>query len=138
MNFDSIKERNPSPSSGYGSERPGVRWRKDVGLWRSTSEVGDKPRPVDVELEAHVEGNLSTQTSLVILDTLEVIIGVVSQHDNLQSLLPVALRVLLHLLGCCQSTLLLQSAFATQRALVFKVKEISKNLLQKILSNEPR
>ena len=38
-------------------------------------------------------------------------------------LLPVALRVLLHLLGCCQSTALLQNAFATQRALVYKVKK---------------
>ena len=41
-------------------------------------------------------------------------------------LLPVALRVLLHLLGCCQSTALLQNAFATQRALVYKVKKILK------------
>ena len=38
-------------------------------------------------------------------------------------LLPVALRVLLHMLGCCQSTALLQNAFATQRALVYKVKK---------------
>ena len=49
-------------------------------------------------------------------------IKVVSHHDHLQVLLPVTLRVLLHVLGCCQSTALLQCAFATQRALVFKVQ----------------
>ena len=61
--------------------------------------VGDKSRPVEVELEAHVEGNLSIQTSMVILGTLDVIIGVVSQHDNL--------RFMLHLLfkKMCQKIL---------------------------------
>lgn len=67
-------------------------------------------------------------------------------------LLPVALRVLLHLLGCCQSTALLQNAFATQRALVYKVKKILKcgetgkenacmlvfHREKMFLSNEPR
>ncbi len=81
-------ERNPSPSSSGYSSLGDRRWRRDVGLWRSASEVsGDKPmRHVDIDLEAHVEGNLSSQTSLIILDTLETIIQVVSQHDNLQVL----------------------------------------------------
>jgi len=98
------------------SERSALRWRKDTALWRSVSEI----TKVDIDLDAYIEGNLSTQTSLIILDTLEVIVQVVSQHDHLHILLPVTLRVLLHLLGCCQSTALLQNAFATQRALVFK------------------
>ena len=58
-------------------------------------------------------------------------IKVVSQHDNLHGLLPVALRVLLHLLGCCQSTALLQNAFATQRALVYKVLKLSLSMIHK-------
>lgn len=137
-----FKERNPSPNSSLGvpPDRQTLRWRKDTAVYRSTNEAGEKPR-VDVELDAYIEGNLSTQTSLTILDMLELIVQVlldfevlfsmhyiwqfltqvVSQHDNLQMLLPVALRVLLHLLGCCQSTALLQNAFATQRALVYKV-----------------
>ncbi|XP_046442972.1 dedicator of cytokinesis protein 7-like isoform X3 [Daphnia pulex] len=115
-------ERNPSPNSSLGvpPDRQTLRWRKDTAVYRSTNEAGEKPR-VDVELDAYIEGNLSTQTSLTILDMLELIVQVVSQHDNLQMLLPVALRVLLHVLGCCQSTALLQNAFATQRALVYKL-----------------
>lgn len=67
---------NPLPSAAANiSERQTLRWRKDTNLWRSASEVGDKPR-VDVELDAYIEGNLSTQTSLIILDTLELIIQV--------------------------------------------------------------
>ena len=74
--YFAVAERNPSPSAfGNASERSTLRWRKDTALWRSTSEVGDKPR-VDVELDAYIEGNLSTQTSLIILDTLEVIVQV--------------------------------------------------------------
>ena len=69
-------EGNPLPNAPTSvPERQTLRWRKDTNLWRSTSEVGDKPR-VDVELDAYIEGNLSTQTSLTILDTLELIIQV--------------------------------------------------------------
>ena len=68
-------ERNPSPNSSTGNERSTLRWKKDNTLWRSASEVGDKPR-VDIELDAFIEGNLSTQTSLTILDTLEIVVQV--------------------------------------------------------------
>lgn len=57
-------------------DRPALRWRKDTVLWRSTSEVGDKPR-LDIELDAYIDGNLNTQTSLTILDTLEIIVKVI-------------------------------------------------------------
>lgn len=46
---------------------------------------------------------------------------VASQLDNLQNLLGVVLKVLLHALGRNQSTCVLQNMFATQRSLVFKV-----------------
>lgn len=54
------------------SERSALRWRKDTALWRSVSEI----TKVDVDLDAYIDGNLSTQTSLIILDTLEVIVQV--------------------------------------------------------------
>ena len=54
------------------SERSAVRWRKDTALWRSVSEI----TKVDIDLDAYIDGNLSTQTSLIILDTLEVIVQV--------------------------------------------------------------
>jgi hypothetical protein len=49
------------------------------------------------------------------------VLQVASQLDNLQSLLGVVLKVLLHALGRNQSTCVLQNMFATQRSLVFKV-----------------
>lgn len=46
---------------------------------------------------------------------------IVQSSDSLQSLLSFILRVLLHLLSLNQSSLVLQSIFATQRSLVAKV-----------------
>ena len=72
-------ERNPSPSSfGMTSERSALRWRKDTALWRSVSEI----TKVDIDLDAYIEGNLSTQTSLIILDTLEVIVQVITIYSS--------------------------------------------------------
>lgn len=56
-------------------DRQTLRWRKDAAVYRPANEAGEKPR-VDVELDAYIEGNLSTQTSLTILDTLELIVQV--------------------------------------------------------------
>ncbi|XP_065573211.1 dedicator of cytokinesis protein 6-like isoform X2 [Artemia franciscana] len=113
------RERNPSPSP-YGSERStGLRWRKDYGSWKhQNSDPGEKVK-VDVDLDSHIEGNLSTQAGLVVLDTIETIIKVTSQTEN-QNLLSSVLRVLLHMLETNQSTSLLQNIFATQRSLVYK------------------
>lgn len=58
--------------------------------------------------------------SLIILDTLEMIIQVASQSEIHHNLLGTVLRVLLHALARNQSTFALQNLFATQRALIFK------------------
>ena len=72
-----FQERNPSPNSSLSStDRQTLRWRKDTAVWRSTNEAGENKPRVDVELDAYIEGNLSTQTSLTILDTLELIVQV--------------------------------------------------------------
>ncbi|XP_021924154.1 dedicator of cytokinesis protein 6 isoform X3 [Zootermopsis nevadensis] len=110
------KERNP-PSPGWPGDR--LRWRKEQMAYRPSSELSERPR-AEIETDAHIEGNLATEVSFIILDTLERIVQVASQLDNLQSLLGVVLKVLLHALGRNQSTCVLQNMFATQRSLVFK------------------
>ncbi|KAK8766565.1 hypothetical protein V5799_006661 [Amblyomma americanum] len=112
-------ERSGTPQTPTQGDR--LRWRKDQTQWRHGSENYDRPK-VEVEMEAHIEGNLATEVTMTILDVLELIIQVVSQSDAQQSVLGTVLRVLLHALDCNQSTLVLQNLFATQRSLVFKVQ----------------
>nr|CAD7445964.1 unnamed protein product [Timema bartmani] len=110
------KERNP-PSNGWPGDR--LRWRKEQMAYRPSLDLPGRPQ-AEVETDAHIEGNLATEVSFVILDTLEQIVQVASQLDNLQCLLGVVLKVLLHALARNQSTCVLQNMFATQRSLVFK------------------
>lgn len=52
-----------------------VRWRKDHVLYRPNAEVADKPK-TELENDSQVEGNLATEVSFIVLDTLEQIIQV--------------------------------------------------------------
>lgn len=54
----------------YKCRRSTLRWKKDYTFWRSASEVGDEPR-VDIKLDASIEGNLSTQTSPLMMVLLK-------------------------------------------------------------------
>lgn len=102
-----------------------------------------------MEQESVVDGNLSTETSLIVLDTLEIVVKVndafqlwrckgyleftpgffavcicfqtVVASELKESVLGGVLRVLLHSMAGNQSALFLQHCFTTQRALVFKV-----------------
>lgn len=74
----------------------------------------------DFEMATHMEGNLATEASMLVLDTLDLIVQVVSHTDHSQGLLASVLRVLLHALGTNQSTVFLQQLFAVQRSFVFK------------------
>lgn len=51
---------------------------------------------------------------MIVLDSLEVIVQVVSQSDQSTGLLTSVLKVLLHALGTNQSTQFLQHLFAVQ------------------------
>ena len=51
------------------------RWRKDHVSYRPNSETTDKPTP-EHENDCQVEGNLATEVSFIILDTLEQIVQV--------------------------------------------------------------
>merc|ERR1719412_980982 len=84
----------------------------------STGSV--KHQQPDHEMATHMEGNLATEASMLILDTLDLIVQVVSHTDHSQGLLASVLRVLLHALGTNQSTMFLQHLFAVQRSFVFK------------------
>lgn len=114
-----------SPSGAGQSPGPGVagadrlRWRKEQMAYRPSLEPSDRPA-VDVEADAHLESNLATEVSLVVLDTLEQMVAVASRSDALQPLLGAVLKVLLHALARHQSSTVLRHMFATQRALVFK------------------
>lgn len=101
-----------------------------------------------MEQESVVDGNLATEASLIVLDTLEIVVKVelsrekqtmlcdqdfprcnswcvslqtVVASELKESVLGGVLRVLLHSMAGNQSALFLQHCFTTQRALVFKV-----------------
>lgn len=86
------------------------------------SQFYDNPYRNDSESEInyYIEGSLATEITLVVLDTLEMIVQVASQSEIHHNLLGSVLRVLLHALARNQSTVALQSLFATQRSLIFK------------------
>lgn len=98
-----------------------VRWRKEQMLYRASADLADRPRD-DVINDIHLEGHFATEASFIILDTLERCVATISQWDSQQHLVGLALSVLLHALGKNQSTTVLPHMFASQRSLVFKVK----------------
>uniref|UniRef100_A0A4W6BUH0 Dedicator of cytokinesis 6 n=1 Tax=Lates calcarifer TaxID=8187 RepID=A0A4W6BUH0_LATCA len=111
------RERSP-----YGSQE-NVRWRKNVSHWRQNTDRVDKTK-AEVEQESVVDGNLATEASLIVLDTLEIIVMTVVASELKESVLGGVLRVLLHSMAGNQSALFLQHCFTTQRALVFKFPEM--------------
>ncbi|XP_053868321.1 dedicator of cytokinesis protein 6 isoform X3 [Malaclemys terrapin pileata] len=113
------RSRERSPLGGQES----VRWRKNLAHWRPNSDKVDKSQE-EVEQEVLVEGNLATEASLVVLDTLEIIVQTVLLAEAKESALDGVLRVLLHSMACTPSAFFLQHCFASQRALVSKFPEM--------------
>uniref|UniRef100_A0A8C9XU95 Dedicator of cytokinesis 6 n=1 Tax=Sander lucioperca TaxID=283035 RepID=A0A8C9XU95_SANLU len=111
------RERSP-----YGSQE-NVRWRKNVTHWRQNTDRVDKTK-AEVEQDSVVDGNLATEASLIVLDTLEIVVKTVVASELKESVLGGVLRVLLHSMAGNQSALFLQHCFTTQRALVFKFPEM--------------
>ncbi|XP_060799164.1 dedicator of cytokinesis protein 7-like [Neoarius graeffei] len=111
------RERSP-----YGGQE-NVRWRKNVTHWRQNTDRVDKTK-AEMEQESVVDGNLTTEASLIVLDTLEIIVKTVVLSEQKESVLGGVLRVLLHSMAGNQSALFLQHCFTTQRALVFKFPEM--------------
>ncbi|KAA8585261.1 hypothetical protein FQN60_003955 [Etheostoma spectabile] len=111
------RERSP-----YGSQE-NVRWRKNVTHWRQNTDRVDKTK-AEVEQDSVVDGNLATEASLIVLDTLEIVVKTVVASELKESVLGGVLRVLLHSMAGNQSALFLQHCFTTQRTLVFKFPEM--------------
>ncbi|XP_069991563.1 dedicator of cytokinesis protein 7 isoform X5 [Penaeus vannamei] len=110
-------ERNPPSPSGTGER---LRWRKETFPWRHQQQDTERSTHQELEQESQVEGHLASEANMIILDTLENIVQVVTNADHLQGLLSVVFRVLLHALASNQSTTSLTNMFNTQRALVAK------------------
>ncbi|XP_011297900.1 dedicator of cytokinesis protein 7 [Fopius arisanus] len=90
-----------------------LRWRKDQMPYRTN----EQPEGRAVEQDAHIEGALAAEASLVVLDSLE---SVVQADCGGGAVVGAVLKVLLRALARNQSTSVLQHMFNTQRALVFK------------------
>lgn len=97
-----------------------LRWRKDQMPYRSQFYDNVSKTDTDTDLNYYIDGSLATEVSLVILDTLEMIVQVASSSEMHHNLLGVVLKVLMHGLSRNQSTVALQNLFATQRSLIFK------------------
>ena len=96
-----------------------LRWGKTY--WQAAAEHADRPK-VDVEVDAKIEGSLAAEASLIVLDTLELLVQTLFLEG--QAMLGHTLEVLLHLMGSNQSTELMRNIFATQRAIVSKFPEL--------------
>lgn len=96
-----------------------LRWGKTI--WQAAAEHAERPK-VDVEVDAVIEGSLAAEASLIVLDTLEMLVQSLSLES--QNMLGKVLEVLLHMMGSNQSTEVMKCIFATQRAIVCKFPEL--------------
>ncbi|CAI8007936.1 Dedicator of cytokinesis protein 7 [Geodia barretti] len=98
-----------------------LRWGKTY--WQATSEQAERP-VVDIEVDAYIEGSLAAESSLIVLDTMELLMQTISARENLHSTLGRALEVLLHLMATNQSVQVMKDVFSTQRAIVWKFPDL--------------
>uniref|UniRef100_A0A8C4QLC5 Dedicator of cytokinesis 7 n=1 Tax=Eptatretus burgeri TaxID=7764 RepID=A0A8C4QLC5_EPTBU len=70
-------------SGGLFGSQENLRWRKDMTHWRQTTERPDRSK-ADMEHDALADGNLCTEASLIVLDTLEIIAQVSSNPPKSQ------------------------------------------------------
>ncbi|XP_051950035.1 dedicator of cytokinesis protein 8 isoform X2 [Xyrauchen texanus] len=103
--------------------RENLRWRKDLTQWRQTNDRQDKSK-AELDQEAIISGNLATETSLIVLDLLEMMVQAVPLADCRDNVVGGVLKVLLHSLTCNQSTTYLSHCFSTLRALIVKFGDL--------------
>lgn len=101
-----------------------VRWRKNkievsTALAPNAAE-GLNLAEIEAENNPVLESHLSNEISLIVIDVLELMQKVLSNSAMLHSLLNLILRVMLHMLGSNQSTIVLQNLFASLRIFVLK------------------
>ncbi|XP_072924709.1 dedicator of cytokinesis protein 7-like [Hemitrygon akajei] len=106
--------------SGMGLHEK-LRWRKDLTQWRQP--IGREKLKLELEQEALINGNLTVETNLIVLDTLELLIQLSGPMPEFKSVVTGVLKVLFHSLSCNQSILYLKNCFNTQRAIIAKFPE---------------
>uniref|UniRef100_A0A672S116 Dedicator of cytokinesis 8 n=1 Tax=Sinocyclocheilus grahami TaxID=75366 RepID=A0A672S116_SINGR len=111
------------PSSPSSASLENLRWRKDLTQWRQTNDRQDKSK-AELDQEAIISGNLATETNLIVLDLLEMIVQAVPLADCKDNVVGGVLKVLLHSLTCNQSTTFLSHCFSTLRALIVKFGDL--------------
>uniref|UniRef100_A0A8C1HJH2 Dedicator of cytokinesis 8 n=1 Tax=Cyprinus carpio carpio TaxID=630221 RepID=A0A8C1HJH2_CYPCA len=104
-------------------QRENLRWRKDLTQWRQTNDRQDKSK-AELDQEAIISGNLATETNIIVLDLLEMIVQAVPLADCKDNVVGGVLKVLLHSLTCNQSTTFLSHCFSTLRALIVKFGDL--------------
>ncbi|XP_028314469.1 dedicator of cytokinesis protein 8 isoform X2 [Gouania willdenowi] len=104
-------------------QRENLRWRKDLTQWRQTNDRQDKTK-AELDQEALISGNLTTETSLIVLDLLETIVQAVPLTECKDNVVGGVLKVLLHTLTCNQSATFLSHTFSSLRALVVKFGDL--------------
>ncbi|XP_056628527.1 dedicator of cytokinesis protein 8 isoform X2 [Triplophysa dalaica] len=104
-------------------QRENLRWRKDLTQWRQTNDRQDKSK-AELDQEAIICGNLATETNLIVLDLLEMIVQAVPLADCKDNVVGGVLKVLLHSLTCNQSNTFLSHCFSTLRALIVKFGDL--------------
>ncbi|TRY86506.1 hypothetical protein DNTS_010131 [Danionella cerebrum] len=104
-------------------QRENLRWRKDRTQWRQTNDRQDKSK-AELDQEAIISGNLATETNLIVLDLLEMIVQAVPLVDCKDNVVGGVLKVLLHSVTCNQSTTYLAHCFSTLRALIVKFGDL--------------
>ena len=68
----------------YSPPAEALRWGKTY--WQATSEQAERP-VVDIEVDAYIEGSLAAESSLIVLDTMELLMQTISARENLHSTL---------------------------------------------------
>ncbi|CRL07174.1 CLUMA_CG020162, isoform A [Clunio marinus] len=108
-----------------GNTNEKYRWRKDQFFNRPSREGSeafgrDSFAKYEEPDAIYIAGSLATEISLIILDTLEIIIQVASTCEVHNNLLGSVLKILLHALSRNQSVHALMNLFASQRSFVNK------------------
>lgn len=106
---------------GNGSEK--YRWRKDQLFYKTSqgAEIRESLPKYEEPDSIYIAGSLATEISLIILDTLEIIITQVASASEVHNnLLGSVLKVLLHSLSRNQSVQSLMNLFGSQRSFVNK------------------
>lgn len=74
----------------------------------SSADSSDAGSRQELDEQIHLEGNLASEATAVIIDSLDVVVQVALQLDSLQNLLSSCHKLVLHILACNQSAAVLQ------------------------------